>query len=123
MARCLPALRPLPFLLAGALLLGAGCGAEQDAGERIERTTYTDVRARFLGTASEGRDIVVHHEPIPDLMGAMVMTLPVADARDLDPIDKNAPIAFDLVIEGASLRAENIEALPDTVTLNLSADP
>jgi Cu/Ag efflux protein CusF len=112
----------LAGLLATSLVALPGCGSDEPSGDRVERTTYTDVRGRFMGTATGGRDIVVHHEPIPDLMGAMVMTIPMADTSELAPIEKDAAIEFDLVLEGANLRVENVEALPDTVTLNLNGD-
>jgi Cu/Ag efflux protein CusF len=115
------------FLLCLLILL-AGCGSDDSSsnasseGDAVRRTTYADVRGRFLGTATGGRDVVIHHEAIPDLMGAMIMTLPIADTADLAPIEKNDPIKFDLVIDGSNLRAENVEALPDTVTLKLGDD-
>jgi Cu/Ag efflux protein CusF len=114
----------LPVVLGVLLPVMAGCGSDEGdaASDAIQRRTYTDVRGRFLGTATGGRDMVVHHEAIPDLMGPMVMTLPLADTAALRTIEKNDPIAFDLVFEGANLRIENVEALPDTVTLDLEAD-
>mgnify|MGYP006286486535 CR=1 FL=1 len=114
--------RSLLAVLLPALLVLAGCWSEDtpDA-DAVQRTTYADVRGRFLGTATDGRDIVVHHEAIPDLMGPMVMTLPLGDTAALQTIEKNDPIMFDLVITGSTPRVENIEALPDTVTLDLDA--
>ena len=115
--------RPSPLaLLPFFLLLLAGCGSDDAPDpDAVQRTTYADVRGRFLGTATDGRDIVVHHEAIPDLMGAMVMTLPLGDSAALRTIEKNDPILFDLVITGSTPSVENIEALPDTVTLDLNA--
>lgn len=110
-------------LVSGALLLfiiGAvlgGCGSESDSSRPTTR--HEDVRGRFMGTASDGRDAVVHHEAIPDVMPAMIMSLPVADTSETSNLGKGAPIQFDLVTVGSNIRIENVRALPDTTTLKL----
>lgn len=103
-----------------ALFLVAGCGADDPAPDPKE-TTY-DVRGRFLGTASEGRDVVVHHEPMPGVMDkAMIMTLPIETPDDVEALDKGDPMAFTLIKGTASLRVRDLKKLPDTTTLNLPA--
>jgi hypothetical protein len=72
-----------------------------------------------MGTASDGRDAVVHHEAIPDVMPAMIMSLPVADTSETSDLDKGTPIQFDLVTVGSNIRIENVRPLPDTTTLKL----
>ncbi len=95
----------------------AGCGSDEEAERDVTR--YEDVRGRFMGTASEGRDVVVHHEAIPDVMRPMVMSLPIADRSETNAVDVDDPVAFDLVIAGSEIRVENLRALPDTTTLDL----
>ena len=112
MLRLLPAL----ILLLGVAVL-PGCAYETN--QEADQTTY-EVRGRFLGTASEGRDVVVHHEPVPGVMDrAMIMTLPLEDDEAVDPLEKGDPVAFTLVVGIASLRIEDLRPLPDTTTLNL----
>lgn len=94
----------------------AGCGPDDPA---TPVTRHENVRAAFLGTASDGRDVVVHHEAIPGLMDAMVMALPLADTTSVRSLAKGDKIRFDLVIRGSTPRIEGIEVLPDTVTLRL----
>ena len=105
----------VPLLIAGL----AGCGSDDDG--ETEVTRYEDVRGRFMGTASDGRDVVIHHEAIPTVMRPMVMSLPLADPSQADAMDMDRPVTFDLVIAGSEVRVENLRALPDTTTLNLPA--
>lgn len=111
------------FALVFFLLGFAGCGLLGCGGDEPDRpvTTHSDVRGVFKGTATDGRDVVVHHEAIPGVMDAMVMTLPLADTAAARGLDKGDKIRFDLVIEGVTPRVENVEALPDSVTLDLDA--
>jgi hypothetical protein len=106
------------LLLLALAVAAAGCG-DPEAPEAGKRTVYEDVRGRFLGTASDGRDAVVHHEAIPDVMDAMVMAVPLADTSAAAGLARGRPVAFDLVIDGASLRLENLTPLADTTTLAL----
>lgn len=100
----------------GAIGLIAGCGAsDEPKDERI----YENVRAELMGTATGGRDIVVHHESIPGFMPAMVMTLPLADTSAVRGMQKGDKIAFDLIVSGASVRVDDVRLLPDTTTLHL----
>ena len=109
----------LSFLLLVGCGLVVGCGGDESP--EANASTY-EVRGRFLGTASEGRDVVIHHEPVPDVMAeAMIMTLPLADAAAVDPLEKGDPVAFTLVVGTASLRVDDLRPLPDTTTLRLPA--
>jgi len=114
----------MPFVVF-ALLVGfaagflVGCGSGEGSPSDADETRHEDVRGRFLGTASDGRDAVLHHEAIPGVMPPMVMALPLADASKVDPIAKDAPVQFDLVIQGSEIRVENLSALPDSTTLQL----
>lgn len=101
----------------GLLLVVSGCGGEDRSDQDVTR--YEDVRGRFMGTASDGRDIVVHHEEIPGVMRPMVMSLPIADRDEAEMVDVDTPVQFDLVIDGSRIRVENLRALPDTTTLDL----
>lgn len=103
----------VPLLIAGL----TGCGSDDDV--KTDVTRYEDVRGRFMGTASDGRDVVIHHEAIPNVMRPMVMSLPLADPSQADAVDVDNPVAFDLVIAGSEIRVENLHALPDTTILNL----
>jgi len=105
----------LSLLVAGL----AGCGSDEEAERDVTR--YEDVRGRFMGTASDGRDVVIHHEEIPDVMRPMVMSLPIVDRSEADSVDVDDPVTFDLVVAGSEIRVENLRALPDTTTLDLPA--
>lgn len=117
----------MPFvlfaLLAGLAIAGltTGCGSGEEDPPDADETRHEDVRGRFLGTASDGRDAVLHHEAIPGVMPPMVMALPLTDPSELDTITTDAPVQFDLVIQGSEIRVENISALPDTTALQLPA--
>ncbi len=104
--------------LAATLVMGliGGCGGSD---EPRDEQVYADVRAEFMGTATEGREIVVDHERIPDFMPSMMMTLPLADTSAVRGLEAGDKVAFDLIVSGASIRVENLRALPDTVTLDL----
>ena len=108
----------IALLLALSTTFGVGC--QSDEAPR-EVTRYEDVRGRFMGSASGGRDVVIHHEAIPGVMPAMVMSLPVARADEADAIDIDQPVRFDLIVEGSEIRVESLTALPDTTTLDLPA--
>jgi Cu/Ag efflux protein CusF len=105
----------LPLLFVGL----AGCGSDKEP--ETDVTRYEEVRGRFMGTASDGRDVVIHHEEIPDVMRPMVMSLPIADRSEANSVEVDDPVAFDLVISGSEIRVENLRALPDTATLDLPA--
>lgn len=107
----------LMAVLAACLLVGCG---SSDEGEPRDERVYENVRAEFMGTATGGRDIVVDHERIPNFMPSMMMTLPLSDTSAASGFEKGDKVAFDLVVSGASVRIENLRALPDTVTLDLS---
>ena len=102
-------------LTVACLLVACGGGDAPPA----ETTRHDDVRGRFLGTASDGRDAVIRHEAIPGVMEAMTMAVPLGDTAAVRRVDVGDPVQFDLVIVGARLRVENLEALPDTVTLDV----
>jgi len=106
------------FACLGLLISLSGCRGDEERSDR-DVTRYEDVRGRFMGTASDGRDVVVHHEEIPDVMRPMVMSLPIADRSETEAIDVDAPVQFDLVIDGSRIQVENLRALPDTTTLDL----
>mgnify|MGYP005866374041 CR=1 FL=1 len=115
----------LPALLLCTLLVG-GCGgpdAENDALPAPENAdVYEDVRGEFQAPATDGRDVIVHHEAIPDFMDAMLMTLPVDRPGSLDTLDAGTPIMFDLHVGQTAIQVRNIRVLPDTITLNLPED-
>jgi Cu/Ag efflux protein CusF len=66
--------------------------------------------------------MIVHHEPIPGVMDAMLMTVPVDRPGSLDTLDTGTPIAFDLHVADAAIQARNIRVLPDTTALHLPPD-
>ena len=112
-------------LLVALLLFGgflfAGCGGSADDalpppdGEEV----YSDVRGEFQAPATGGRDMIVHHDTIPDFMDPMLMTLPIDRPGSLDTLDTGTPIVFDMQVSGGNIQARNIRVLPDTVTLDL----
>ncbi|PEN13591.1 hypothetical protein CRI94_09800 [Longibacter salinarum] len=106
------------FLVLLTLSSAPGCGSDEKPNDV---TRYENVRGRFLGTASDGRDVVLHHEAVDGAMPAMVMSLPVADPGDANGIEIDQPVQFDLVIEGSEIRVESLTTLADTTTLNLES--
>ena len=109
-------------LLAGcALLMLPGCSSSSSDGPPPPEnaTVYEDVRGAFQSPATSGRDMIVHHEPVPGVMDAMLMTLPVDQPGSLDTLATGTPITFDLHVADAAIQARNIRVLPDTTTLNL----
>jgi len=101
-----------------------GCSSSSSEGPPPpdNATVYEDVRGAFQSPATGGRDMIVHHEPIPEVMDAMLMTVPVDRPGSLDTLDTGTPIAFDLYVADAAIQARNIRVLPDTTTLNLPPD-
>ena len=111
--------RLLVFVLLISLALWtSGCGDEQDADVR----TY-EVRGVLVGTQYNGQAAVINHERIPGYMDAMQMALRVGEAGMPAGIEPGAKIRFSLMVTGEDAYVENVEALPDTTTLNLAEDP
>jgi Cu/Ag efflux protein CusF len=54
------------------------------------------------------RDVVVKHGEIPGLMPAMTMPYEVADENVLDKLAPGTPIRADVIVNGESIRLENI---------------
>lgn len=106
----------------GVALHGCSSSSSEGPPPPENATVYEDVRGAFQSPATGGRDMIVHHEPIPDVMDAMLMTLPVDRPGSLDTLDTGTPIAFDLHVADAAIQARNIRVLPDTTTLNLPPD-
>ena len=112
--------------IAFALVLGIwliGCGSASDDNEPLpppdDAEVHEDVRAKFQTTVGGGRSVIVHHEPIPDVMDAMTMTLPVARPGVADTFPGGTPVVFDLYIGETTMQIRNLRTLPDTTTLNL----
>ncbi len=113
------------FFLVGCIALSLyGCSSSSSEGPPPpdNATVHEDVRGAFQSPATGGRDMIVHHEPIPGVMDAMLMTVPVDRPGSLDTLDTGTPIAFDLHVADAAIQARNIRVLPDTTTLNLPPD-
>lgn len=115
---------PLLGLMGCVVLLLSGCSSSssdvQPAPENA--TVYEDVRGAFQSPATGGRDMIVHHEPVPGVMDAMLMTLPIDRPGSLDTLRTGTPITFDLHVADAAIQARDIRVLPDTTTLNLPPD-
>lgn len=107
-----------------AVLVLYGCGSSDSDTQPppAEAEVYEGVRGAFQAPATGGRDMIVHHEPIPNVMDAMLMTVPVDRPGSLDTLATGTPITFDLHVGNTAIQARNIRVLPDTVTLNLPAD-
>ncbi len=99
------------------ILGGTACGgAEQEA------PAYA-ARGQVVRVESAGQQVVLDHEAIPELMGAMRMSLAVAEpaeARALAPGDK---IAFELVDAPRGAYVRGIEKLPPETVLELAGGP
>lgn len=98
-----------------ALVVLIGCESEPDS-------QTLRVRGRYVGPQFDGHVAVIHHEAIPDVMGAMQMNFRVEEPTELADIPRGSAIAFDLVIRGDDWRIRRLEVLPDTTTLALQAD-
>lgn len=107
-----------------AVLMLNGCSASDSDTQPPppDAEVYEDVRGAFQAPATGGRDMIVHHESIPDVMDAMLMTVPVDRPGSLDTLATGTPITFDLHMSNTAIQARNIRVLPDTVTLDLPAD-
>lgn len=109
-------LRSLIVVLALTLALaGVGCN-----GEAPPEEVHEDVRAEYLGVVGDGESIVIDHEAVPDFMDAMLMTVPLEDEEGAEGLEEGDPIAFDFLVNGSDIRVDNVEALPDTVELDLA---
>lgn len=113
-----------PLFIGCAMLVLYGCGSSDPDTHPPppDAEVYEDVRGAFQAPATGGRDMIVHHEPIPDVMDAMLMTVPVDRPGSLDTLDTGTPITFDLHVGNTAIQARNIHVLPDTTTLNLPPD-
>src|SRR4051794_11829120 len=56
--------------------------------------------------------VVVSHDPIPGLMGAMMMPFPVRDPRELEDLVAGTNIEFTLVVDKAAAYATAIRVRP-----------
>lgn len=87
-----------------------------------EPKTYT-VRGQVTKVLDEGKSLVVNHEAVPGYMGAMQMSLTVADpaqARDLKSGDK---VRFTLHVPERGVYIDAIERLPADTPLELASSP
>ncbi len=109
--------------LTGIWLIGCGNASDEPLPPPENADVHEDVRAEFQGVVGGGRSVIVYHEPIPDVMGAMTMTLPVSRPGVADTFAPGTPVVFDLHIGETTMQIRNLQTLPDTTTLDLPDEP
>jgi len=112
--------------LALTLVLAAGCGGDE-APPTPPLAVYEDGRAVVLARADSGRALRIEHEPFDSVMTQpMVMELPLEAPREAEGIEAGDKIRFDLALgqnaPGQGYRLRNVEPLPASTSLDLTAD-
>ena len=88
----------------------------------VDEAGQWEVRGVFVRPSFAGRAMLVDHEEIPGVMGAMAMDIRVDDPALLDGLAPGDKIRFTLHEDGAQLRASAIEKLPADTPLTLAGD-
>ena len=101
-------------LLAVTFLVGCG------GGEPAEDANLLTVRAVYMHPEFEGLAASFDHEAIPDLMDAMQMTFPVADANLLQGLLPGQKVTLTISQE-PTLQVVEIKRLPDDTELVLGS--
>ena len=112
--------------MALALVLAAGCAGDE-APPTPPLAVYEDGRAVVLARTDSGRALRIEHEPFDSVMTEpMVMELPLADPPEATQIEAGDKIRFDLALgqnaPGQGYRLRNVERLPASTSLDLTAD-
>jgi Cu/Ag efflux protein CusF len=104
-------MKPLRYVL-GLLLLGPLPGCHEPAAhETAAISGRYPLTGRVVAVAPERNALLIAHEPITGLMGAMTMEFSV-DATALQAATKNARLTAQLVHDGDSWRLENVQFNP-----------
>lgn len=110
MQRITPCLLALGFGL--AMLLMASCSsAEKAPAPSADSASRYDLKGVVVSTEAGSNKVVVEHEEIPDLMGAMRMSFAVPEAADREKMVPGARIRATLVMENNTMWVEGVEVL------------
>jgi PBP1b-binding outer membrane lipoprotein LpoB len=118
-------MRFLPVALLLALVLASCVGDEGPPPSPL--AVYEDGRAAVLARTDSGQGLRIEHEPFDTVMTEpMVMELPLEAPREAEGIEAGDKIRFDLALGqnalGQGYRLRNVERLPASTSLNLTAD-
>lgn len=88
-------------------------GTDEDSGSQDGGEVYRDVAGRVVRVDAEQGVLRVDHEEIEGFMRAMVMDLNVADPEELEGLEPDDAILFDLVRIGETYEVVNIRRQSD----------
>ncbi len=94
------------WLLTGLLFLGVS------AATAAQQPARYHVTGMVVSTDAARRTLVVSHDAIEGLMGAMTMAFEVGDPADLEGLTPGVAIRFTLVVDAGHARAESITVVP-----------
>ncbi|MDZ7638861.1 MAG: copper-binding protein [Bryobacterales bacterium] len=101
------------FLLLALGLFGCGSSAPPAEAPQATSSQRYPLVGDVVSVDSAGRDAVIDHEKIADLMDAMQMGFSVPEAADLAKLEPGKRIEATLVVENNAMWLEGVKVIGD----------